>query len=80
MASTGETMKRLDTENRLHFTKNGGIRQKRYLDDRTARAYAVQDVITDIFPINSQAKERFLGYPKHKSRSLLERIIQRVVE
>jgi site-specific DNA-methyltransferase (adenine-specific) len=28
-----ETMKRLDEENRLHFTRNNGIRRKRYLDE-----------------------------------------------
>jgi len=68
-----ETMKRLDAENRLHFTKTGGIRIKRYLDE--LQGTIVQDVITDIFPINSQAAER-LGYPTQKPVALLERIIQ----
>src|SRR5215218_3091875 len=36
---------------------------------------AVQDVWTDIAPINSQAKER-LGYPTQKPLKLTERIIQ----
>ncbi len=67
------TMKRLDKENRLHFTKSGGIRQKRYLDELPGRS--LQDVITDISPINSQAKER-LGYPTQKPEALLERIIR----
>ena len=35
---------------------------------------ALQDVITDIAPLNSQARER-LGYPTQKPRALLERII-----
>ena len=35
----------------------------------------MQDVITDIPPINSQAQER-LGYPTQKPQALLERIIQ----
>jgi hypothetical protein len=35
----------------------------------------IQDVITDIPPINSQAKER-LGYPTQKPVALLERIVQ----
>ncbi|WP_244616842.1 DNA methyltransferase [Starkeya nomas] len=35
----------------------------------------VQDVITDIFPLNSQAKER-IGYPTQKPLSLLDRIIR----
>lgn len=68
-----ETMKRLDKENRLHFTSTGGIRQKRYLDELPG--LPLQDVIGDIFPINSQAKER-LGYPTQKPVALLERIIR----
>ena len=68
-----ETMKRLDAEGKLHFTKKGGIRLKRYLDE--SPGLPVQDVITDIFPINSQAAER-LGYPTQKPLALLERIIQ----
>ena len=68
-----QTMERLDAEGRLHFTKNGGIRIKRYLDEMEGTA--IQDVINDIFPINSQAAER-LGYPTQKPLALLERIIQ----
>ena len=66
-------MQRLDEEGRLHFTKTGGIRRKRYLDEMKGRpAQALWD---DIAPINSQAKER-LGYPTQKPEALLERIIQ----
>ena len=68
-----ETMKRLDAEGRLHFTRTGGIRLKNYLDEMPGRP--LQDVITDIYPINSQAQER-LGYPTQKPLALLERIIQ----
>lgn len=68
-----ETMKKLDDENKLHFTNKGGIRLKRYLEDTPG--VPIQDVITDIFPINSQAQER-LGYPTQKPQALLERIIQ----
>ena len=67
-----ETMKRLDRENRLHFTRTGGIRIKRYFDEMPG--IPAQDVVTDIPPINSQAKER-LGYPTQKPLKLLERII-----
>ena len=67
-----ETMKRLDQENRLHFTRTGGIRIKRYLDEMPG--IPAQDVVTDISPINSQAKER-LSYPTQKPLKLLERII-----
>jgi len=68
-----ETMQRLDAAGRLHFTKKGGIRLKRYLDELPG--LLIQDVITDIYPINSQASER-LGYPTQKPLALLERIIQ----
>lgn len=66
------TMERLDKEGRLHFTRTGGIRLKKYLDELPG--VPVQDVITDIFPINSQARER-LGYPTQKPVALLKRII-----
>ena len=68
-----ETMKRLDQDGKLHFTKAGGIRIKRYLDETPG--VSIQDVITDVFPINSQSAER-LRYPTQKPLELLERIIQ----
>ena len=68
-----ETMHRLDSEGRLHFTSRGGIRIKRYLDEM--RGLLLSDVWADIDPINSQASER-LGYPTQKPCSLLERIIK----
>ncbi|NER79648.1 MAG: site-specific DNA-methyltransferase [Leptolyngbya sp. SIO1D8] len=68
-----ETMRRLDQENRLHFTNKGGIRLKRYLDEM--KGLPLQCLWDDISPINSQAKER-LGYPTQKPEALLERIIQ----
>ena len=46
---------------------------KKYLDEM--EGVALQDVWTDIPPINSQAAER-LGYPTQKPEALLERIIQ----
>lgn len=67
-----ETMERLDRENRLHFTRNGGIRLKRYLDE--AKGLPLQALWTDIPALNSQAQER-LGYPTQKPLALLERII-----
>ena len=67
-----ETMKRLDSEGRLHFTRTGGIRRKRYLDEMQGRpAQALWD---DIDSINSQSRER-IGYPTQKPLALLERII-----
>ncbi len=67
-----ETMQRLDAEGRLYFTKTGGIRLKRYLDEN--KGVALQALWDDIRPINSQAAER-LGYPTQKPLALLERII-----
>ncbi len=68
-----ETMQKLDTEGKLHFTKNGGIRLKRYLDEN--KGLPLQAIWDDIFPVNSQAQER-LNYPTQKPEALLERIVQ----
>jgi site-specific DNA-methyltransferase (adenine-specific) len=68
-----ESLQRLDAQKRLHFTRNGGIRLKRYLDE--AKGYPAQALWTDIPPINSQAAER-LGYPTQKPVALLERILK----
>ena len=68
-----ETMQTLDREGKLHFTKNGGIRLKRYLDEN--KGLPLQTIWDDIFPVNSQAQER-LSYPTQKPEALLERIIK----
>jgi site-specific DNA-methyltransferase (adenine-specific) len=65
-------MRILDEEGRLHFTKAGGIRIKRYLDELPG--LTCQSIWDNIPPINSQAAER-LGYPTQKPEALLERII-----
>lgn len=68
-----ETMQQLDAEGRLHFTRTGGIRLKRYLDEN--KGIVLQCLWDDIPPINSQAAER-LGYPTQKPEALLERIVK----
>ena len=68
-----ETMERLDAEGRLHFTKKGGIRRKRYLDEMEGRP--LQQLWADINAINSQAKER-TGFPTQKPLALYERIVK----
>jgi adenine-specific DNA-methyltransferase len=68
-----ETMQTLDIENKLHFTKSGGIRLKRFLDETPG--IPLQTLWSDIFPVNSQARER-LRYPTQKPEALLERIIK----
>lgn len=64
----------LDREGLIYWAKGGsGLpRLKRYLGE--SLGVPVQDLWTDIPPINSQARER-LGYPTQKPESLLERII-----
>ena len=68
-----ETMQKLDSDGRLYFTKRGGIRIKRYLEEM--KGVPLTDVWTDINPINSQSKER-LGYATQKPVALLERIVK----
>ena len=67
-----DRMRQLDADNRLYFTRTGGIRIKRYLDEM--KGLPLNDLWADIPPVNSQAKER-LGYPTQKPVKLLERII-----
>ena len=68
-----ETMKRLDSEGRLHFTKKGGIRSKVYLDELPGMP--AQSLWIDINAVNSQAEER-VDYSTQKPEALLERIIK----
>ena len=68
-----ESIKKMDEEGRLHFTKNGGIRSKVYLDELPGMPS--QAMWLDIKPINSQAKEKE-GYATQKPEALLERIIK----
>ena len=67
------TMKKLDEEGRLHFTKTGGIRRKRFLDEQ--QGMPAQALWTDINTINSQAIEK-INYPTQKPEALLERVIR----
>lgn len=54
-------------------SKPGAVpRMKRYLDEQ--KGIPIDDVWTDINPLNSQAQER-LGYPTQKPLALLDRII-----
>ena len=68
-----ETMEKLYKEGRIVQKKAGSVpRYKRYLDEMPG--VELQDVWTDIKPVQSQSKER-LGYPTQKPITLLERII-----
>ncbi len=66
------TMKRLDQEGRIFYTRNGIARIKRYLDE--SDGLRAQDVWTDIGALRSWHKER-MGYATQKPVALLERII-----
>ena len=63
----------LDAANLIYWPSRGEKPQhKRYLD--AAAGNPLQDIISDIRPISSQAGER-LGYPTQKPVALLERVI-----
>ena len=70
-----ETMAKLHDEGRIWYPDNPNQRPrlKRYLNEMPGNV--VDNVWTDIPPINSQAKER-IGYPTQKPLALLERIIK----
>lgn len=71
-AYSQDAMERFEAEGRLVYSSNGYPQLKRYLDEMPGQM--VQDVWTDIQPINNRAAER-LGYQTQKPLSLLERII-----
>ncbi len=68
-----ETMKQLDAEGRLYYSRTGYPRRKLYLDE--SRGVPVQDMWADIYSLSGSNTER-LGYPTQKPLALLERIIQ----
>ena len=70
--TTQEKLDILDQNGYIYWPKKeGGFpRFKRYMGS----GIPAQTVVTDIYPINSQAAER-LGYPTQKPEALLERII-----
>ena len=71
--SVQEKLDWLDKAGLVHWSRNGKPQRKRYLDE--AKGIPIQDIITDIYPIAPQAKER-LSYPTQKPEALLERIIR----
>ncbi len=72
--SVQERLDVLDKSGLLHWPVRGVVPQrKQYL--QVSPGVSIQDVITDIGPIGSHAKER-LGYDTQKPVPLLERIIQ----
>lgn len=71
--SCQEKLDILDNEGLIYWPKKNGVPQfKRYLDNN--KGVPAQDIITDISPIGTHAKER-LGYATQKPVTLLERIV-----
>jgi len=70
---TREKMEEYEKQGKIEYTSNGVARQKRYLDG--LEGCPMTTLWDDIFPVNSQAKER-QDYPTQKPETLLERIIQ----
>lgn len=70
-----KTMERLYAEGRIELPRKPGGRPqlRRFLDE--GDGVALGSVWTDIFPVNSQAKER-LSYDTQKPEALIERIIK----
>jgi DNA modification methylase len=71
-AYSRENMEKFEAEGRLIYTRTGMPELKRYLDEMPG--VSLQDLWTDIDPINARAAER-LGYPTQKPLALLERIL-----
>jgi len=65
-------MEKFDEAGLIHYTSSGTPRLKQFLDDMPG--VSLQDIWTDVPPINAHAAER-LGYPTQKPVALLERII-----
>lgn len=70
---TKERMQKAYEDGIINQTASGNVpRLKRYLHEQEGRP--VDDIWSDIMPLQSQAQER-LGYPTQKPLALLERII-----
>ena len=67
------TMKRLDKEGKIFYTKNGIPRLKRYLDE--AKGLPAQDIWSDVESLRSWHGEK-AAYATQKPEALLERIIK----
>lgn len=72
-AYSRENMVAFARDDKLHYFSSGQPRLKQYASELAG--VPLQDLWTDIAPINSQAQER-LGYPTQKPEALLERIIR----
>jgi site-specific DNA-methyltransferase (adenine-specific) len=72
--TTQDKLDLLDAAGLIYWPTRGTVpQQKRYADE--SPGVPLQDMITDIGPVSSQAAER-LGYPTQKPVALLERIVK----
>jgi DNA modification methylase len=67
-----ETMEQYDRDGRIQYTRTGTPTLLQYADEMPG--VTLQNIWTDIPPVNPQAKER-MGYPTQKPIALLERIV-----
>ncbi|MGD9562942.1 MAG: site-specific DNA-methyltransferase [Pyrinomonadaceae bacterium] len=67
-----ETMQKYEAEDRIYYTSTGTPRYKQYLQEMPG--VPAQDIWTNIFAVNSQAKER-IAYPTQKPEAFVERIV-----
>lgn len=69
-----ERMQKMDAEGRLEFPRKptGRIQRRRFLDE--LQGQPIQNLWTDIYPINPMAGEA-IGYPTQKPETLLERVL-----
>lgn len=69
-----ERLKRLESMGRVRYSKTGAKpRIKNYLHE--GKGVIIDNIWTDIFPVNSQAEED-TGYPTQKPEELLERVVR----
>lgn len=71
-AFSKDNMQKFEDAGLIHYTSTGNPRLKQFLDEMPG--VHLQDIWSDIPPINAHAAER-LGYPTQKPVALLERII-----
>lgn len=71
-AFSRENLQKFDEAGLIYYTSSGVPRLKQFLDEMPG--ITLQDIWTDIPPINAHAAER-LGYPTQKPLALLERIL-----
>ena len=76
---TNESIKRLEKENKIHYTKTGKPRVKYYLKKENDLSYLKRtkysDVWNDINSIGRASKDEKIGYKTQKPEALIERIV-----